>query len=246
MLRNLADASSPLTYMKDLDILNFNYQSIDASWSDLWTQESQQSYFVRLTELVNNAYGNSTCFPPKELIFNAFRLLPLHQVRVVILGQDPYHQPHQAHGLSFSVPSSIKAPPSLRNILTELKRDPLVEVPITNNLSSWAEQGVLLLNSWLTVEANRPASHSCWGWEQFTDACIRCVSDRQEHAVFMLWGAPAQRKRMFIREDKHQILIAPHPSPLSAYRGFIGCNHFSLANQYLTEWGFNAIDWGKL
>jgi uracil-DNA glycosylase len=226
--------------MKDLDILNFNYQSIDASWADLWAQESQQPYFARLTELVNNAYGHSTCFPPQHLIFSAFRLLPLQQVRVVILGQDPYHQPHQAHGLSFSVPAQMKAPPSLRNILTELKRDPLVEVPPTNDLTSWAAQGVLLLNSWLTVEANRPASHSTYGWEQFTDACIRYVSERQSHVVFMLWGAPAQRKRMIIREDKHQLLLAPHPSPLSAYRGFIGCNHFSLANQYLT------IDWGKL
>jgi uracil-DNA glycosylase len=232
--------------MELTDILNFNFQSIDASWSALWAQESQQPYFDRLAQLVNNAYCYRTCYPPKQQIFNAFRMLPMQQVRVVILGQDPYHQPHQAHGLSFSVPDQLKAPPSLRNILAELKRDPMVEVPPTNDLSSWAQQGVLLLNSWLTVEANRPASHSTWGWEQFTDACIRYVSERQPHVVFMLWGAPAQRKRMLIREDKHRILLAPHPSPLSAYRGFIGCNHFSLANQYLTEWGLNSIDWGKL
>ena len=229
-----------MEHVRSFDIKN---QLIGTDWSSLWEEESKQPYFAPLLKSVDNAYSEGVCFPPKPSVFNAFLTTPLQNVKIVILGQDPYHQKGQAHGLSFSVPSTMAAPPSLRNILKELHRDPLVSVPLTNDLTGWAKQGVLLLNTWLTVEAGKPGSHRLWGWEQWTDACIRTISDSKTQVVFMLWGAPAQKKQHLIDQSKHVVLTAPHPSPLSAHRGFIGCGHFSKANAILIENGMEPIDW---
>lgn len=186
---------------------------------------------------------NEIILPPSQDIFNAFKLCPFKDLKVVILGQDPYHHPGQAHGLSFSVPNGIKIPPSLRNIYKVLNQDLGIPMPVTGNLSSWAEQGVLLLNSILTVSAFSPASHRKIGWEIFTDELIQLISEKKESVVFMLWGNYARSKSQLIDASRHLILEAPHPSPLSAHQGFFACRHFSKCNTYLEQQGKEAIDW---
>jgi len=188
--------------------------------------------------------AGKTIYPPGQDMFNALNTTPFDQVKVVILGQDPYHGPGQAHGLSFSVPDGVKPPPSLQNIYKEIQTDIGAEQrPATGNLLRWAEQGVLLLNSVLTVEAQRAASHQGKGWEQFTDRVIEVLAQERQHLVFMLWGSYAQKKGRMIDAGEHLVLKAPHPSPLSAYRGFLGCGHFSACNRYLIEQGYAPIDW---
>ena len=182
-------------------------------------------------------------YPPGKLIFNAFECTPFNKVKVVIIGQDPYHNPGQAHGLCFSVPDKVPPPPSLVNIYKELNHDLEIPIPQTGNLEQWARQGVLLLNASLTVEANTPMSHSQLGWHIFTDEVIKHISKDKEHVVFMLWGKFAQNKEVLINATKHKILKAAHPSPLSAYNGFFGCGHFSKANNWLRENGEKPIDW---
>jgi uracil-DNA glycosylase len=182
-------------------------------------------------------------YPPGKEIFNAFNSTPFSKVKVVILGQDPYHGAGQAHGLSFSVPNGVKPPPSLVNIFKELQSDIGIERPLHGNLESWARQGVFLLNAILTVESNQPGSHQGIGWQEFTDSAISVLSNQREHLVFMLWGAFAQQKEGLINSNKHLILKAAHPSPFSAHRGFLGCKHFSKTNQYLHAHGIIPIDW---
>lgn len=217
---------------------------IEQSWKDILKEEFAQSYFEDIVQFlkVEKAAGK-IIYPPGSLIFNAFDTTPFDQVKVVILGQDPYHNPHQAHGLSFSVPEGIAPPPSLVNIFKELKEDVVIENPQTGNLEKWAKQGVLLLNAALTVEANKPMSHSKIGWHHFTDAVIKIISEKKEHVVFILWGGFAKSKQELIDKNKHLILTAAHPSPLSAYNGFFGCRHFSKANQWLEEKDLKKIDW---
>lgn len=218
---------------------------IEPSWKAVLAEEFNKDYFTRLTAEVKADYllGHPPIYPPAPLVFNAFALCPLAQVKVVILGQDPYHGPGQAMGLSFSVPDGIRVPPSLRNIYKEIRDDVGGDVPESGNLERWATQGVLLLNATLTVEHGNAGSHQGRGWETFTDAVIRTVSQEREHVVFMLWGAYAGRKAELIDGTKHLILQAPHPSPLSAHRGFFGSRQFSQANEYLTTHGQTPIDW---
>ena len=206
---------------------------IDESWRQVLQPEFDKPYFELLTNFVRHAYATHQCFPPAKFIFRAFDLCPFDKVRVVIIGQDPYHDVNQAHGLCFSVQDGVPAPPSLVNIYKELNRDLGKPVPTSGNLTHWAEQGVLLLNATLTVEAHKPGSHQGKGWEELTDAAIQALNNQRENIVFMLWGSYAQRKGQFIDRRKHLVLTAVHPSPLSAYRGFIGCGHFSQANNYL-------------
>ena len=196
-----------------------------------------------LTHFVRQAYRTTQCFPPAGQIFRAFDLCPFDKVRVVIIGQDPYHDVNQAHGLCFSVQDGVPAPPSLVNIYKELQRDLGKPIPSSGNLTHWAEQGVLLLNATLTVEAHKAGSHQGKGWEELTDAAIQALNRQREHIVFMLWGSYAQRKGQFIDRRRHLVLTAVHPSPLSAYRGFIGCGHFSQANAYLQQHGLSPIVW---
>ena len=194
--------------------------------------------------LIGEAQANKTIYPAQSEVYAALNTTPFDQVRVVILGQDPYHGPGQAHGLSFSVPDGARPPPSLKNIYKEIVSDlGALTTPQSGNLTSWAEQGVLLLNSVLTVEAHQAASHQGRGWEQFTDRIIEVLSEQREGLVFMLWGSYAQKKGKVIDQSKHCILSAPHPSPLSAHRGFLGCQHFSLCNAYLKDQGEEGIDW---
>lgn len=216
---------------------------IEESWKQVLQPEFDKPYFELLTSFVRREYQTHTCYPPGPLIFNAFNSCPFDRVRVVIIGQDPYHDVGQAHGLCFSVNDGVAIPPSLENIYKELNRDLGIPVPHSGNLQHWAEQGVLLLNATLTVEAHRPGSHQNKGWEELTDAAIQALNTRREHIVYMLWGAYAQRKGQFIDRRKNLVLTAPHPSPLSAYRGFIGCGHFSKANDYLTKFNPPAINW---
>lgn len=216
---------------------------IEESWRQVLQPEFDKPYFEFLTTFVRNQYQTKQCFPPARLIFNAFDSCPFQSVRVVILGQDPYHDIGQAHGLCFSVNDGIKIPPSLENIYKELQRDLGLPIPQSGNLQRWANQGVLLLNATLTVEAHQAGSHQNKGWEELTDAAIRALSEQREHIVFMLWGSYAQRKGQFIDRRRHLVLTAPHPSPLSAYRGFIGCGHFSAANNYLIQHGYSPINW---
>lgn len=199
-----------------------------------------QALAVFLREQKNSG---KTIFPRGSQIFNALNSTPLHNVNVVILGQDPYHGPGQAHGLCFSVPDALRIPPSLQNIFRELHDDIGVAIPASGNLERWASQGVLLLNAVLTVEAGRAGSHANRGWEQFTDCVIGTVNRECDKVVFMLWGSYAQKKGALIDRNKHCVLTAPHPSPLSAHRGFLGCKHFSRANTFLAENGMQAIDW---
>lgn len=216
---------------------------IDESWRQVLQPEFDKPYFELLTNFVRNAYRTTQCFPPAGQIFRAFDLCPFNRVRVVIIGQDPYHDFNQAHGLCFSVQDGVRVPPSLENIYKELNRDLGKPIPTSGNLTHWAEQGVLLLNATLTVEAHRAGSHQGKGWEELTDAAIQALNNQRENVVFMLWGSYAQRKGQFIDRRRHLVLTAVHPSPLSAYRGFIGCGHFSQANAYLQQHGQIPINW---
>lgn len=216
---------------------------IDESWREVLQAEFDKPYFELLTDFVRHAYRTTQCFPPAGQIFRAFDLCPFDKVRVVIIGQDPYHDVNQAHGLCFSVQDGIPAPPSLVNIYKELNRDLGKPIPSSGNLTHWAEQGVLLLNATLTVEAHKAGSHQGKGWEELTDAAIQALNLKREKIVFMLWGSYAQRKGKYIDRRKHLVLQAVHPSPLSAYRGFIGCGHFSKANNYLQQHGQTPIAW---
>ena len=216
---------------------------IDESWRQVLQPEFDKPYFELLTDFVHHAYRTTQCFPPAGQIFRAFDLCPFDQVRVVIIGQDPYHDVNQAHGLCFSVQDGVPAPPSLVNIYKELNRDLGKPIPTSGDLTHWAEQGVLLLNATLTVEAHRAGSHQGKGWEELTDAAIQALNNQRSNIVFMLWGSYAQRKGQFIDRRRHLVLTAVHPSPLSAYRGFIGCGHFSQANAYLQQHGQTPIAW---
>jgi uracil-DNA glycosylase len=216
---------------------------IETSWKAALQPEFDKAYFVSLVEFVRNEYTSKRVFPPAPLIFNAFDQCPLDEVKVVILGQDPYHGVGQAHGLCFSVNDGVEFPPSLINIFKEINRDLSVAVPPTGNLIRWAKQGVLLLNATLTVEAHKAGSHQGKGWETFTDAVIKLLSEKKENLVFMLWGSYAQQKGAYIDSSRHLVLKSVHPSPLSAYRGFIGCGHFSAANGYLLSKGKKEIVW---
>ncbi len=216
---------------------------IDESWRQVLQPEFDKPYFELLTDFVRHAYATHQCFPPAGQIFRAFDLCPFDKVRVVIIGQDPYHDVNQAHGLCFSVQDGVRIPPSLENIYKELHRDLGIPIPTTGNLTSWAEQGVLLLNATLTVEAHRAGSHQGKGWEELTDAAIQALNNQRSNIVFMLWGSYAQRKGQYIDRKRHLVLTAVHPSPLSAYRGFIGCGHFSQANTYLQQHGLEPINW---
>ncbi len=216
---------------------------IEQSWKDVLSSEFDKDYFIKLTDFVRGEYlAGKRVFPAAKNIFNAFNLCPFDNVKVVIIGQDPYHEPGQAHGLCFSVPNGITPPPSLVNIYKEIESDLGRPSKTNGDLTSWANQGVLLLNSTLTVAAHLAASHAGHGWEEFTDAVIRALSGRKG-LVYMLWGSYAQRKAAIVDETKNLVLKTVHPSPLSAYRGFFGCKHFSRANNYLTEHGKTAIDW---
>ncbi len=216
---------------------------IEQSWKSKLAKEFEQDYFARLTDFVREEYRQYTIYPPGRLIFNAFDLCPFEQVRVVILGQDPYHEPGQAHGLCFSVQEGVPLPPSLENIFREIRQD-LGEEPLpSGNLERWARQGVLLLNATLTVRAHRAGSHQNKGWERFTDAVVHRLAEEKQGLVFLLWGAYAQRKGEFIDSNRHLVLKSVHPSPLSAYRGFFGNHHFSKTNQYLQSQGLDPIDW---
>lgn len=216
---------------------------IEESWSAALSEEFDKPYFKALTEFVKSEYQSKTIYPEGKNIFNAFDHCPIDQVKVVILGQDPYHGPGQAHGLAFSVKEGVPFPPSLANIFKELKRDLDIPYPPHGSLERWADQGVFLLNATLTVQAHQAGSHQNKGWEEFTDAVIRTLATQRPHIVFMLWGAYARKKAAVIPDEKHLKLYAPHPSPLSAHRGFIGCGHFSKANEYLKEQGIDPIVW---
>ena len=216
---------------------------IEEYWKKYLAEEFNKPYFAELTTKVRDEYQRGVCYPPGKLIFNAFNLCPFDKVKVVIIGQDPYHEPGQAMGLSFSVPDGIMMPPSLQNIFKEIEQDLGKAVPSTGDLTRWAEQGVLLLNATLTVRAHMAASHQKHGWEAFTDAVIRLVSAEREHVVFILWGSYAQSKAALIDGTKHCILRSAHPSPLSAYRGFFGNHHFSICNQYLQQHQIEPINW---
>jgi uracil-DNA glycosylase len=216
---------------------------IEASWKAVLQSEFDKEYFETLTTFVRNEYKTKLIFPPAALIFNAFDQCPFDKVKVVILGQDPYHGDSQAHGLCFSVNDGVAFPPSLLNIFKEIDRDLGKRTPTSGNLIQWAQQGVLLLNAMLTVQAHMAGSHQGKGWETFTDAVIRKIAEEKEHVVFMLWGSYAQKKGEFINSKRHLVLKSVHPSPLSAYRGFIGNNHFSLANKYLRENDQDEINW---
>lgn len=216
---------------------------IEQSWKAVLQQEFDKEYFEKLTNFVRNEYRTKKIFPPASLIFNAFDQCTFGNVKVVILGQDPYHGDGQAHGLCFSVNDGIQFPPSLINIFKEIERDLQKPTPTSGNLIRWAQQGVLLLNATLTVQAHAAGSHQGKGWEAFTDAVIHKLASEKGQLVFMLWGSYAQKKGEFIDSERHLVLKSVHPSPLSAYRGFIGNNHFSLANKYLRENGQQEIIW---
>ena len=214
------------------------------SWLNELSGEFEQDYMINLRSFLQaEAAQNKIIYPENDHIFAALEHTPFDQVKVVILGQDPYHGPGQAHGLSFSVPDGVKIPPSLVNIYKELHNDIGMQIPFYGCLEKWADQGVLLLNSVLTVQQAQAASHQGKGWEQFTDQIIAILNEKRENLVFMLWGAYAQKKGQYIDTEKHLVLEAPHPSPLSAHRGFLGCKHFSKANAYLNSQGIKAIDW---
>ncbi len=217
---------------------------IDNSWREHIGAEFEKPYFSALTDFVRHEYTTTTCYPPGSLIFNAFNLCPFDRVKVVIIGQDPYHEPGQAQGLSFSVPEGVPFPPSLQNIFKEIQLDLDKPMPPTGDLTRWAEQGVLLLNATLTVRAHQAASHQRHGWEQFTDAAIRALNAERENLVFILWGGYARSKAQLIDRSRHLVLESVHPSPLSANRGgWFGNHHFSQCNAYLREHGEQEIDW---
>lgn len=216
---------------------------IDPSWKEQLKNEFAKDYFIKLTDFVRNEYRTKQIFPPASLIFNAFDHTPFHKVKVVILGQDPYHNDGQAHGLSFSVNDGVPKPPSLVNMFKEINAQLGTPIPQSGNLTRWADQGVLLLNATLTVEAHKAASHQKQGWETFTDAAIRQLAHQRDNIVFILWGAYARKKAALIDPDKHCILQSAHPSPLSAYNGFWGNGHFEQTNQYLASKGLTPIEW---
>lgn len=217
--------------------------NIEESWREHLQQEFDKPYFASLVNFVKSEYSATKVFPPGKLIFNAFNLCPFDQVKVVILGQDPYHDDGQANGLCFSVNDNVQFPPSLQNIFKEISDDLGKPVPTSGDLTRWARQGVLLLNATLTVRAHQAGSHQNKGWEQFTDAVIAELSEKREHIVFMLWGSYAKAKGAMIDKSKHLVLTSVHPSPLSVYRGFFGNKHFSKANAYLREHNIKEIDW---
>lgn len=216
---------------------------IELGWKEALKTEFEADYFSNLKDFLVDEKVNKKVYPTGNLMFNAFNSTPLDQVKVVIIGQDPYHGPGQAHGLCFSVPEGIAIPPSLRNIYKEMASDLNIPIPNHGNLSNWAKQGILLLNATLSVRAHEAGSHQGKGWETFTDSAIKAVSDHGQHIVFLLWGAFAQKKASLIDSNKHFILKSVHPSPLSAHRGFLGCKHFSKTNSYLQENGIQPIDW---
>ncbi len=216
---------------------------IEDSWKARLQDEFDKPYFAALTQFVRNEYAAGTVYPPGREMFAAFDACPFDDVRVVILGQDPYHEPGQAHGLCFSVNDGVQFPPSLVNIFKEIESDLGRPMPSSGNLMRWAKQGVLLLNATLTVRAHQAGSHQNKGWEAFTDAVIHRLATERNHIVFILWGSYAQRKGSFIDRNRHCVLQSPHPSPLSAYRGFFGNKHFSRANAYLIANGYKPIDW---
>ena len=216
---------------------------IENGWREALKEEFEKPYFEKLTDFVRQEYQSTEVFPPAKLIFNAFDQCPFDKVKVVIIGQDPYHDVNQAHGLCFSVNDGIKIPPSLRNIFKEIENDLGIAPPISGNLTRWAQQGVLLINATLTVRAHNAGSHQKKGWEEFTDAAIRNLAEKRENIVFLLWGAYAQKKSEMIDANKHFILKSVHPSPLSASRGFFGNHHFSKTNEFLISKGIEEIEW---
>lgn len=216
---------------------------IAPSWGEKLQSEFDAPYFSQLTQFVRKEYATGPCYPPGNQIFNAFNLCPFDKVKVVILGQDPYHEEGQAEGLCFSVADGVQWPPSLQNIFKEIEGDLHRPAPATGSLRRWAEQGVLLLNSTLTVRAHQAASHAGQGWETFTDAVVRLLSDERENLVFLLWGSYAQHKGAIVDRQRHLVLTSAHPSPLSAYRGFFGNHHFSLCNDYLIQHDITPINW---
>ena len=216
---------------------------IEDSWKQHLAAEFEKPYFGELVNFVRQEYAQYRIYPPGNLIFNAFNLCPFDKVKVVILGQDPYHGPGQAHGLCFSVNDGVPFPPSLQNIFKEVSNDTGKPVPQSDNLTRWAQQGVLLLNTTLTVREHQAFSHAGRGWETFTDAVISLLNSQRQNLVFIFWGSPAQRKGAFVDRNRHLVLTSPHPSPLSAYRGFFGNSHFSKANSYLLEHGETPIEW---
>ncbi len=216
---------------------------IEKSWKELLKDEFEKDYFIKLTDFVRNEYKSRTIYPPAKDIFKAFDLCPVENVKVVIIGQDPYHGKGQAHGLCFSVKDGVKIPPSLRNIYKELYDDIGKPIPETGNIEHWAKQGVLMLNATLTVRAGNAGSHQNKGWETFTDAAIKLISEEKENLVFLLWGAYAQKKGAVINLEKHYILKSAHPSPFSAHNGFFGNKHFSKTNEFLKSKGLNEINW---
>lgn len=221
-----------------------NNPQIEESWGIILKDEFESPYFNDLKQFLREEKKSQVIYPPGNLIFNAFNQTPFNRVKVVILGQDPYHGPGQAHGLCFSVPNGIPHPPSLKNIFKEIESDLGIPVPASGDLTGWAKQGVLLVNAILTVRADQPTSHQNKGWEKFTDAVIRNLSDKRKNLIFLLWGNYAQAKENLIDTGKHYILKAAHPSPLSASRGFFGCGHFSKTNSILEGLGVKEIDWG--
>ena len=216
---------------------------IDPTWQQVLQGEFDAPYFADLARFVHQEYRQGPCYPPAAAIFNAFNLCPFDRVKVVILGQDPYHEPGQAEGLCFSVADGVPFPPSLQNIFKEVADDTGALIPTSGSLRRWAGQGVLLLNATLTVRAHAAASHAGHGWEQFTDAVVSRLANGRDHLVFILWGSHAQRKGALVDRQRHLVLASLHPSPLSAYRGFFGNHHFSLANAYLTAHGQQPILW---
>lgn len=216
---------------------------MEPSWKTRLAGEFEKDYFVKLTDFVRQEYRQATVYPSGPNIFNAFAHCPFDRVKVVIIGQDPYHEPGQAHGLCFSVQDGTPFPPSLQNIFKEITDDLGRPRPTSGDLTRWADQGVLLLNATLTVRAHRAGSHQGRGWETFTDAAIRCLNAERQHLVYMLWGAYAQKKGASIDTSRNLVLTSPHPSPLSAHRGFFGNRHFSRANDYLVALGESPIDW---
>jgi uracil-DNA glycosylase len=217
---------------------------IEDSWKEVLKQEFTKPYFLQIaTFLKTEKLSGKTIYPPGGLIFNAFNTTPFDKVKVVLIGQDPYHGPGQAHGLSFSVQKGVKPPPSLVNIYKELHEDTGVPIPNHGDLTHWAQQGVMLLNASLTVRANEPMSHANIGWAEFTNSVIEKISAKKEHVVFLLWGKFAQEKQSLIDETRHLVLRAAHPSPFSADKGFFGCRHFSKANEWLMKNGIDPIDW---
>lgn len=216
---------------------------IEPSWKEALKEEFSKPYFAELAEFVRKEYKSAKIYPPPKFVFRAFELCPFDKVRVIILGQDPYHGEGQANGLCFSVPEGVRMPPSLQNIYKEIQDDLGLKMPASGNLEHWAKQGIFLLNATLTVRAKNPGSHQNKGWEQFTDAVIRALSDKKENLVFILWGKYAQDKGVVVDQIKHFVLTAAHPSPYSASNGFFGCRHFSKTNEYLKQHGKKPIRW---